>query len=92
MFTTTFFGDYEMGEEIADDEIQLSVPDKECEYLDLQLYERKIIWEGEPEFLDEEEGIYGQESGEPRETYAEEENYGWEPVGKPVRLTITQDR
>lgn len=92
LFTTTFFGDYEMGEEIADDEIQLSVPDKECEYLDLQLYERKIIWEGEPEFLDEEEGIYGQESGEPRETYAEEENYGWEPVGKPVRLTITQDR
>lgn len=89
LFTTDFLGDYETGVAIEDDKVQMSVPDKDCDYLDLQLYERKIIWDGAEEILDEEEGIYGQESGDAWEMYAEEENYGWEPVGKPFRVMIT---
>lgn len=89
LFVTDFLGDYEAGVAIDDDEFQMSVPDKDCSYLDLQLYERKMAWEGEIEMLDEEEGIYGQESGETWKTYSEEENFGWEPVGEPFRITIT---
>ena len=76
---------------IEDEDIRPAVPDKDCDYLDLQLYERKMIWEGEEELLDEEEEIYGQESGEAWEAYAENENYGWEPVGEPFRITITHN-
>ena len=92
LFATDFLGDYEAGEVIEDDEFQLSVPDKDCDYLDLQLYERKMIWEGAEETegsLDEEEGIYEQELVEAWEVYSEDENYGWEPVGEPFRITIT---
>lgn len=81
LFATDFLGDdYEVGEVIEDDGFRISVPDKDCDYLDLQLYERKMIWEGAEEMeedLDEEE-------------YFEDENYGWEPVGEPFRITITQ--
>jgi hypothetical protein len=91
LFATDFFGDYEEGEVIEDEDIRPAVPDKDCDYLDLQLYERKMIWEGEEELLDEEEEIYGQESGEAWEAYAENENYGWEPVGEPFRITITHN-
>lgn len=88
LFATDFLGDYEEGVAIEDDEFKMSVPDKNCEYLDLQLYERKL-WDSTEEVLDEEEGIYAEESGEVWDTYSEEENYGWEPVGEPFRLTIT---
>lgn len=91
LFATDFLGDYEAGAVIEDDEFQMSVPDKDCDYLDLQLYERKMIWEGAEEMeenLDEEEGIYGQELVEAWEAYSEDENYGWEPVGEPFRITI----
>ncbi len=91
LFATDFLGDYESGQTIEDDEFQMSVPDKDCDYLDLQLYERKMIWEGVEEVLDEEEGIYAQESGEAWGTYLEEENYGWEPVGEPFRVMITHE-
>ena len=102
LFVTDFLGDYEIGEPIEEDEFQMSVPDKDCEYLDLQLYERKMIWEGaEREILEEpldggldgeldgEEEIGEQDLTEAWETYAKEENYGWEPVGEPFRITIT---
>ena len=92
LFATNFLGDYESGEAIEDDEFQLSVPDKDCGYLDLQLYERKMIWEGAEEMeenLDEGEEIYEQELAEAWEKYAEDENYGWEPVGEPFRIAIT---
>ena len=89
LFVTDFLGDYEEGVAIEDDGFQLSVPDKDCDYLDLQLYERKMLWEGTEEILDEEEEIYGQESGNAWKMYSEEENYGWEPVGEPFRITIT---
>ena len=75
---------------MEDDGFQMSVPDKECGYLDLQLYKRKTDWDGTEEILDEEEGVYGQESGEAWGTYPEEENYGWEPVGEQFRITITR--
>ena len=88
LFATDLLGDYETGEVIEEDEFQMSVPDKDCEYLDLQLYERKMLWEGTEEVLDEEEGIYGQESGDALEMYSEENNYGWEPVGKPFRIIM----
>ena len=90
LFATDFLGDYEAGEEMEDDGFQMSVPDKECGYLDLQLYKRKTDWDGTEEILDEEEGVYGQESGEAWGTYPEEENYGWEPVGEQFRITITR--
>ena len=80
------------GEEIEDDEFQLSVPDKDCDNLDLQLYERKMIWDVVEEIegsLDGEGDIYEQEIGDAWEKYAEEENYRWKPVGEPFRITIT---
>ncbi len=92
LFATNFMGDYEVGEEIEDDEFQLSVPDKDCDYLDLQLYERKMIWDVVEEIegsLDGEGDIYEQEIGDAWEKYAEEENYRWKPVGEPFRITIT---
>ena len=92
LFATNFIGDYEVGEEIEDDEFQLSVPDKDCDYLDLQLYERKMIWDSVKEIegsLDGEEDIYEQELVEAWEAYSEDENYGWEPVGEPFRIKIT---
>ncbi len=90
LFATDFLGDYEAGVEMEDDGFQMSVPDKECDYLDLQLYKRKTYWDGTEEILDEEEGVYGQESGEAWGTYPEEEDYGWEPVGEQFRITITR--
>lgn len=89
LFATSFMGDYEAGVAIEEDEVQMSVPDKDCDYLDLQLYERKMIWEGTEELLDGEEEIYGQESVGAWEAYSEEENFGWEPVGEPFRVPIT---
>lgn len=89
LFTTDFAGDYENGEVIEEDAFQMSVPDKDCAYLDLQLYERKLIWEDTSECADEEDGV--QVSGDVYEMYSEEENYGWVPIGKPFRIIITQE-
>ena len=40
-FETSVFGDYEEGDVVDEDNFQMSLPDKNCQYLDLQLYQRK---------------------------------------------------
>lgn len=90
LFVTDFFGDYESGGDNGGDTLQMSVPDKECDYLDLQLYERKMILDGGAEIVDEEGVCEVQESGEVQEVYAQKDNYGWEPVGEPFRISVTQ--
>lgn len=86
-FETDFFGDYEGGAVVDEDSFQMSVPDKNCVYLDLQLYQRKILWDSESvEELDDE--YYMQDSLDPSEEYSEEDNYGWEPVGDVFRIQI----
>ena len=47
LFETDLWGDYEAGMSVAEDEFQSSAPDKDCAYMDLQLYKRKIIWQEE---------------------------------------------
>ena len=47
LFETDLWGDYEAGMSVAEDEFQSSAPDKNCAYMDLQLYKRKIIWQEE---------------------------------------------
>ncbi len=98
MFATDFFGDFETGVEIEDDECRPAVPDKACDYIDLQLYERKMIWDGEEDLQNGEEDLQNenekdaiQESGETWEMYLKEENYGWKPVGEPFRITIAHE-
>ena len=44
-FETSVFGDYEEGDIVDADNFQMSLPDKNCQYLDLQLYQRKIRWD-----------------------------------------------
>ncbi len=89
-FETSFFGDYEDGAVFDEDRFQMSVPDKNCAYLDLQLYQRKILWDSDSaEKLDDE--CYAQESLEPSEVYAEEDHYGWEPVGDAFRIQIKEE-
>lgn len=90
-FVTDFFGDYEGGTYIGEDDFQMSVPDKDCEYLDLQLYERKIIWNEDDEVLDEDDEVYAVTTDDQWEYYSEEKDYGWEPVGEPFRITISQN-
>lgn len=90
LFVTDFFGDYEEGVEIEDGDFQMSVPDKNCEYLDLQLYERKMVWDI-VEDVQEDEEYCTQITDKEREAYAGKENYGWEPVGEPFRVTITHN-
>lgn len=86
LFATSFYGDYEGGELVVEDEFVMSLPDKECTYLDLQLYEREIILENDTEFSEEEEdGVMVQK------TYEKEENYGWKPVGEPFRIPIIHE-
>lgn len=88
-FETDFFGDYDGGAVVDEDSFQMSVPDKNCAYMDLQLYQRKIVWDSESaEELDDE--YYAQESLEPSEVYSEEDNYGWEPVGDVFRIQIKE--
>ena len=88
-FETSFFGDYEGGAVFDEDSFQMSVPDKDCTYLDLQLYQRKILWDSESsEKLDDE--YYAQESLDPSEVYSEEDNYGWETVGDVFRIRIKE--
>ena len=81
-FRSDFTGDYEAGEMIAVDEFQMSVPDKDCSYLDLQLYERKI----------EMKPVAGQKYDEDEWTEQvippAEENYGWKEVGELFRIQI----
>lgn len=84
-FATDFWGDYEAGQVIDEDDFQMSVPDKDCSYLDLQLYKRKLQWK--ETILDEDDEYYLTDSVQV--IPSEEENYGWEPVGEPFRITIT---
>lgn len=86
-FETSFFGDYEGGAVLDEDSFQMSVPDKNCTYLDLQLYQRKIVWASESA-VEQDGESYMQESFDPGEVYSEAENYGWEPVGDVVRIPI----
>lgn len=86
-FETSFFGDYEDAAVADEDSFQMSVPDKNCTYLDLQLYQRKLLWDPETaEKVDDEYDM--QESLDPGEGYSEEDNYGWEPVGDVFRIQI----
>ena len=93
-FETSFLGDFESGAAIDEEDFHLSVPDKNCMYLDLQLYARKIVWEGSEAFEVDEDGeeYSSQESADAWEVYADEENYGWEPVGEPFRINIEEDK
>ena len=47
LFETDLWGDYEAGMSVVEDEFQSSAPDKNCTYMDLQLFKRKIIWQEE---------------------------------------------
>lgn len=68
----------------------MSLPDKNCQYLDLQLYQRKIRWDLQSaEQLDDE--YYVQEKTDSDEIYSKENNYGWEPVGEKFRIQIDED-
>lgn len=107
LFVTHFFGDYEDGEVIGEDELLMSVPDKDCEYLDLQLYERKIILddteevsEDVEEVLEDVEGVLEdveEVSDDTEEVFAvpkagdAQEDYGWEPVGEPFCIPIKRN-
>lgn len=86
LFATSFYGDYEAGEKVAEDEFVMSVPDKDCSYLDLQLYEREIFPEDDTELSEEEE-----DEVMVQKTYEKEENYGWKPVGEPFRIPIIHE-
>ena len=77
-FRSDFMGDYESGEIIVVDEFQMSVPDKDSSYLDLQLYERKIEYEQADGQVDALEQVIP----------PAEENYGWKEVGEPFRIQI----
>ena len=84
-FETSVFGDYEEGDVVDEDNFQMSLPDKNCQYLDLQLYQRKIRWDLQSaEQLDDE--YYVQEKTDSDEIYSKENNYGWEPVGEKFRI------
>lgn len=86
-FATSFYGDYESGVVLNEDTCLMSVPDKDSEYLDLQLYKRKIIWEDtSTEDLDDEYAM--QDSAISEQIYEEDENYGWEPVGDMIRIPV----
>ena len=89
-FETSVFGDYEEGDVVDEDNFQMSLPDKNCQYLDLQLYQRKIRWDLQSaEQLDDE--YYVQEKTDSDEIYSKENNYGWEPVGEKFRIQIDED-
>ena len=89
LFETDFWGDYESGVSVAEDEFQMSVPDKNCEYMDLQLYKRKIIWvEENTEESDTSEKDEYAEFSYFSAVYSEENNYGWEPVGEKFRVMV----
>lgn len=89
-FETSVFGDYEEGDVVDADNFQMSLPDKNCQYLDLQLYQRKIRWDLQSaEQLDDE--YYVQEETDSDEIYSKENNYGWEPVGEKFRIQIDED-
>ena len=89
-FETSVFGDYEEGDIVDADNFQMSLPDKNCQYLDLQLYQRKIRWDLQSaEQLDDE--YYVQEKTDSDEIYSKENNYGWEPVGEKFRIQIDED-
>lgn len=91
LFVTDFFGDYENGEDIGENAFQMSVPDKDCDYLDLQLYERKIVLDDTAEIVDDDEEHVSLEFEDEQEVSAQKENDVWEPVGEPFRISLTQN-
>lgn len=78
-FRSNFVGGCEAGESIPDG---MSLPDKDCSYLDLQLYERKIEYE-QADGQEDDEVAWGE-----RIIPSAEENYGWKEVGEPFRIQI----
>lgn len=87
VFTTSFFGDYENTSVSAED-FRLSIPDKNCEYLKLQLYEREIEWGSEAEETGDGDVIIQEGLPEVVSDWYGQENPGWEPVGEPFRIAI----
>ena len=81
-FRSDFVGDYESGESIPDDKLQMSLADKDCSYLELQLYERKIEYK-QVDSQEDDEYEWGERFIPPAE-----ENYGWKEVGEPFRIQI----
>ncbi len=81
-FETNYDGGGEAGL-LADGEEpgQPLIPDKDCAYLDLQLYRRQVI---EPEWDPTEEEVYV----EYENRYTGLENDGWEPVGEKFRVMV----
>ena len=106
---------------VEESDFRMNLPDKDCAYLELQLYQRKIFWgdtedilyeedlddageeiagvvedeiTGEEEaawFEDAEEEVTGVAEEEVEEGYNDrEKEEGWEPVGEPFRIAITQ--
>ena len=90
-FVSDFWGNYEWGMVIDENDFRVPVPDKNCDYLDLQLYERKMIIEDIDITELKDEDVYIEDVMEVWEEYAKQENYGWVPVGEPFRITITHD-
>ncbi|MDC7286469.1 DUF4179 domain-containing protein [Blautia schinkii] len=87
VFATNFSGDYEFGDIVEEDEFQMSVPDKDCSYVELQLYMRELNWKQETVIQ------YGGEyyPAMIQEIPSKEDNYGWEPVGERFRIAINRD-
>ena len=81
-FETSIRGDFEPT--APEYVIKSSIPDKDCEYIDLQLYEREFIWIEESTEVADGGYVYGESLAE----FSEENNYGWEPVGEKFRVML----
>lgn len=87
-FATSFSGDFEFGQVVGENEFQMSLPDKDCSYLELQLYKRKLKWKQEAVIQEDSETYPAQSI---QEIPSKEENYGWEPVGEVFRIVVTSN-
>ena len=81
-FETSLMGDFEPT--ASEYEIRSVIPDKDCEYIDLQLYEREFIWIEESTEVTDGGYVYGESLAE----FSEENNYGWKPVGEKFRVML----
>lgn len=87
-FETDDFRYWEDSDGLETDTFRMCVPDKNCDYLDLQLYTREIVWVPGTEVFDEDDEYYTQEAQDADEAYGEEEDHGWKPVGERFRIAI----
>lgn len=103
MFKTDYFGPWEEGEEITLDEKdqqRSAIPAMNSRYLELQLYGRKISWEGEGVILEnevieeevsddswEEEGMTEKDFRKMTKG-KKEDPYGWIPLGDRFIINI----